>query len=152
MGYRNALKGKYIPANPQKYRGDLSNIVYRSSYELKFCRWCDNNKNVLQWSSEPFPIPYMSPVDNAPHRYFIDFIVKVKQRNGDVETLFVEIKPEKQTKPPEPPKSGKRTPRFLEESVTWEVNKSKWDAAAGFAAKNDARFIIMTERDLGIRR
>ena len=36
-------QGYYKPKYPQKYRGE-GPIIYRSSWERKFCYWCDHNK------------------------------------------------------------------------------------------------------------
>ena len=69
----NTLKGKYITRNSAKYRGDYRNIIYRSSWELKFMKYCDMNPNILEWGSEEIVIPYRSPLDNRVHRYFVDF-------------------------------------------------------------------------------
>ena len=75
-----SIKSKYQPSYPRKYKGDPNNIICRSSWERKFCRWCDLNESILEWGSEEFWIPYLSPVDNKVHRYFPDFIIKVKER------------------------------------------------------------------------
>ena len=56
-----SIKSKYKPSHPTKYKGDASNIICRSSWERKFCRWCDLNENILAWGSEEFCIPYISP-------------------------------------------------------------------------------------------
>jgi hypothetical protein len=90
-----SYKGFFKPSNPAKYRGDPSNIVYRSSWELKFMKYLDAHKDVLEWSSEEFAIPYRSPLDNQIHRYFPDFKLKKRNPEGVIETLVVEIKPEK---------------------------------------------------------
>ena len=71
----NTLKGKYIPKNSAKYRGDYRNIIYRSSWELKFMKYCDGNPSILEWGSEEIIIPYRSPLDNKIHRYFVDFYI-----------------------------------------------------------------------------
>ena len=76
-----AYKGKYQPSHPRKYKGDPTNITFRSLWERKFMNWCDQNANVLEWSSEEIIIPYRGP-DGKPHRYFPDFYMKVKQSNG----------------------------------------------------------------------
>ena len=62
-----SLKSRYKPSFPKKYKGDPNNIICRSSWERKFCHWCDLNENVLEWGSEEFWIPYRSPVDNKVH-------------------------------------------------------------------------------------
>ena len=84
MVYKETYKGRYKVTNPKKYKGDLSEIVYRSSWELKFMRWCDFNKSVLEWGSETTIIPYKSPVDSKVHRYFVDFYIKVKSKDGKI--------------------------------------------------------------------
>jgi len=89
---RKYQTGTYKPQNPQKYNGDINNIVWRSSWEFKFMRWCDLSDNVLEWSSEETIIPYICKTDNKPHRYFVDFKIKVRTKNG-VKTYLVEVKP-----------------------------------------------------------
>ena len=63
-----AYSGKYRPTNPRKYKGDPTNVIYRSLWERKFMQWCDLNQNILEWGSEEFFIPYRSPVDKRVHR------------------------------------------------------------------------------------
>ena len=64
-----SIKSKYKPSYPKKYKGDPNNIICRSSWERKFCHWCDLNESILEWGSEEFYIPYISPVDKRIHRY-----------------------------------------------------------------------------------
>ena len=68
-----AYRGKYYPSFPRKYKGDPTNIIYRSLWERKFMVYCDKNTNILEWASEEIAIPYRSPIDNRVHRYFPDF-------------------------------------------------------------------------------
>ena len=89
-------KSLYKPSFPKKYQGDVRNIVCRSTWERKFCQYCDINENILEWGSEEFWIPYKSPVDNRTHRYFPDFIIKVKESTGQIKTYVIEVKPRKQ--------------------------------------------------------
>lgn len=142
------LQGKFTPTNPEKYVGDITNIVYRSSWELKFLQYCDRNPDILQYGSEEIIIPYVHPVDQRVHRYFPDFVVKVKTKDQKIKTLLIEIKPEAQTKPP-PMK--KRSRQQIQEVVKYAINKSKWEAAQQFCKKNGWEFEILTERSLGIR-
>ena len=79
-----SIKSKYKPKYPRKYQGNPNNIICRSSWERKFCRYCDLNNNIIAWASEEISIPYMSPVDNRPHRYYPDFLMKVKESNGSI--------------------------------------------------------------------
>ena len=92
-------KSIFRPTRPRKYSGDVNNIICRSSWETKFCHWCDLNENIIQWGSEEFFIPYRAP-DGKVRRYFPDFIIKVKESNGEIKTYVIEVKPAKQTKPP----------------------------------------------------
>ena len=84
-------QGRFHPQNPEKYKGDLQNIIYRSSWELKFMQWCDRNPNVIEYASEEFCIPYLSPIDGRVHRYFPDFIMKVKEQSGEIKKYIIEI-------------------------------------------------------------
>ena len=88
-----SYKGKYKPSYPQKYKGDPTNIIYRSLWERKFMVYCDLNENVLEWSSEEKCVAYRSPIDGRAHRYFPDFLIKVKEENGSIKKYMIEIKP-----------------------------------------------------------
>lgn len=142
-------KRKYKPIHPEKYIGDHMNIVMRSSWETKFALWCDKNSSVLSWSSEETIVPYVSPVDNRHHRYFIDFKIKVQTKDGSIKTYLVEVKPDAQTRPPVPP--SKKTRRYIQEVMTWGVNEAKWKAATTYAKDRQWDFIILTEHHLGIK-
>lgn len=145
-GYR---QGKFKPQKPEKYKGDPTKIVYRSSYELKFMQYCDLTESVNEWRSEEFFIPYISPIDNKVHRYFPDFFVKYKDKNGNNRTLVVEIKPEKDLKMPE--QSPKRkTKSWAFRVKTWAINQAKWKAAKEFCSDRKWEFRILTEKELGI--
>lgn len=144
----NTLKGRFIPKNPQKYRGNPNKIIYRSSWELRFMRWCDNHPDVLKWASEELSIRYISPIDRKYHRYFPDFLIQKKTANGSVQTVLIEIKPAKQTRPPTTPK--KRTKKYLNEVLRYEINKAKWNAAIEFCNQSGITFQILTEAELGI--
>jgi len=147
--YKETYKGRYRILNTAKYKGDISNVVYRSSWELKFMKWCDTNSSILEWGSETMIIPYRSPVDNKVHRYFVDFYIKVKEKTGTVSKYLIEIKPEKFTKPPAIPK--KQSKKFIEEVFTYGVNQSKWKAASAFCEDQGWKFLVLTEKELGIK-
>ena len=142
-----AYKGKYRPQNPKKYKGDPTNIVYRSLWEQKFMRYCDLNENVNQWQSEEFFIPYRSPLDNKFHRYFPDFFLKYTDKNGNKRTMVVEIKPKKEVEMPEQ-NPTRRTKSWAYRVQTWVVNQAKWEAAKEYCADRNYEFKIMTEDDL----
>jgi CRISPR/Cas system CMR-associated protein Cmr5 small subunit len=139
----------YKPIYPQKYVGDLTNIIMRSSWETKFAIWCDKNPSVIKWSSEETVIPYISPIDNRAHRYFIDFKIQIRNNDGNIKTYLVEIKPDSQTKPPS--RTSRKTKRYIQEVMTWGVNDAKWKAANTYAKDRGWEFIVLTENHLGIK-
>jgi hypothetical protein len=144
-----SLKSKYKPEYPKKYKGDPNNIICRSSWERRFCRWCDLNENIISWGSEEFFIPYLSPVDNRVHRYFRDFIIKVREQNGEIKTYVIEVKPKKQTVPPK--QKSRVTKSFLYEAKTYAVNQAKWKAADEWCKDRMVQFKVITEDELGIK-
>lgn len=143
---RKYHQGIFNPKNPQKYVGNAANIVYRSSWELKFMKWADTNPSVLYWNSEEMIVPYLSPVDNAMHRYFVDFIVQVKTISGVIKNYAVEIKPDAQTKPPK--QRSRVTKSYINEVKTYSVNQAKWAAADVFCKKRNMDFVVLTEKHL----
>ena len=144
-----AYKGKYKPENPKKYKGDPSNIIYRSLWECRFMSYLDAHPDVVEWASEEFSIPYLSPIDNRVHRYFPDFWVKKRNRDGSLETVVVEIKPKSQTTPPKV--KDKPTKAYINEVKRWGINSSKWKYAKSFCEERKWKFQILTEDDLGIK-
>ena len=146
-----AYSGRYIPKNPKKYKGDPSRIVYRSLWERKFMVYCDQSDNIIEWGSEEVIIPYVSPLDGRIHRYFPDFLIKVKERGGTTKTYVVEVKPKRQTQPPKRPKNNKATKTFINEAKTYEVNIAKWKAAVEWCKDRKLEFKIITEDELGIK-
>ena len=142
-------KSLYRPENPRKYKGNANNIICRSTWERKFCRWCDLNESILEWGCEEFFIPYVSPVDNRVHRYFPDFIVKLREKTGRVKTYVIEVKPKKQCVPPKQPK--RQTKSYLYEVKTYAVNQAKWKAADEFCKDRLIEFKVITEDELGIK-
>ena len=129
---------------PEKYKGDPTTIIMRSSWETRFATWCDRTSSVIHWKSEETIIPYRSPIDNRLHRYFVDFQIQVRDKDGVLNTYLVEIKPFNQTKPP------KRTTRYLTEAKTYVINQAKWEAAHRWAEDRGWKFIVLTENELGI--
>ena len=143
-----SYKGKYYPSYPRKYKGDPTNIIYRSLWERKFMVYCDKNDNILEWASEEIAIPYRSPVDNRVHRYFPDFYMKVKERGGKIKRYVIEVKPAKQTKPPAKPK--RQTKGYIREAYEYAKNQAKWKMAREFCADRQWEFKVVTEKELGI--
>ena len=143
-----AYSGLFRPKNPKKYVGDPNNIVYRSSWECRVMDWLDRNRDIISWASEELIVPYISPVDNRVHRYFPDFLVKVRNKEGQLKTLMIEVKPKKQTQPPM--QQRRITKQYITEVTTWGVNQAKWKAAEEFCADRKWSFQILTEDNLGI--
>lgn len=145
-------QGYFRPTNPSKYRGDPTNIVYRSSWELRLFMYLDNHPSVTSWGSEEVIIPYKSPIDGRWHRYFPDIYVEQININGEKQKLLIEIKPSAQTVPPDPSKAktakGRHSRRYLNEVMTWGVNDAKWKAAREYCADRGWHFQIMTEKHI----
>ena len=143
-----AYSGFYKPRNIKKYRGNPSRIVYRSLWEKKYMIYCDTTPTILEWGSEEVIIPYRSPIDGKPHRYYPDFYIKVREKGGKISKYIVEIKPKKQTKPPHG--KDKRTAAYKREALTFAVNRSKWDAAENYCDDRQMKFLILTEDHLAV--
>lgn len=144
-----AYKGKYKPSYPRKYKGDPTNIIYRSLWERKFMVYCDKNENILEWGSEEIAVPYVSPVDNRFHRYFPDFYIKVRESNGKIKKMIVEIKPLRQCV--EPKVQKKKTKGYIFEVVEYAKNQAKWEAAKEWCLDRGYEFKVLTENELGIK-
>ena len=136
-----AYSGRYIVSNRDKYKGDADNVVYRSLWELACFKWCDGHPEIKYWSSEETVIPYFYDVDKKYHRYFVD--LKITYNSG--RTVLIEIKPDKETKPPE---GQKRTRKYINESLTYVKNMNKWEAANEYCKDRGWEFHIWTEETL----
>ena len=143
-----AKTGLYKPNNPKKYKGNPTTIVYRSSWEQKFMKFCDRTNSIIEWGSEEYIIPYRCPTDGKRHRYYPDFYIKVREKSGKISKYIVEIKPKKQTKPPYG--KDKRTAAYKREALTFAVNRSKWDAAEDYCDDRQMKFLILTEDHLAV--
>jgi hypothetical protein len=142
---KKPYKSKYTPTNPEKYKGDVTNIICRSSWERKFANWCDRNENVAEWGSEELIIPYRS-IDNRIHRYFPDFYMKYKQPDGTYKKIIVEIKPKYQVQ--RPVKKTRSSRVYRNAVLTYETNRRKWETANAWCVKHDMKFVILTEDHL----
>lgn len=141
-----ARSGKFRCKNPKKYKGDPTQIFWRSSWELRLMSYLDLHPHVIKWSSEEIIIPYKSPIDGRRHRYFPDFYVERINKQGLTEKILIEVKPAKETRPPE--KQTRITKRYLREVKTWGVNQAKWIAAEEYCKDRGWRFEIFTEKEL----
>ena len=146
MGYASKNQGYYKPKHPEKYKGNIDNIRFLSSWELHFNKFLDNNPNILEWASEEIVIPYIKPTDGKVHKYYPDYWIKYKDRNGNIIQEIIEVKPDAQTKPPK--KRGKKKKVQLRESVTYAINVAKWKHAAAYCKKHGLKFRLITEKQL----
>jgi len=149
----NYYQGRFKPRNPEKYKGDPTNIIYRSGWELKLMSYLDKHPHVTKWNSEEIVIPYRSPIDGKMHRYFPDFYVEQINKEKRKEKVLIEVKPYAQTRPPkvQNTKRNKPTKRYINEVKTWGINSAKWNAAEEFCKDKGYIFRIITENELGIK-
>jgi hypothetical protein len=144
-----SYKGKYKPSYPKKYKGDPTNIIYRSLWERRFMVYCDTNERILEWGSEEVFVWYKSPIDGKAHRYFPDFYIKVQEATGSIKKYLIEIKPQRETVPPTKPQ--RQTKKYISEVYEYAKNQSKWEAAREWCADRGYEFKVITENELGIK-
>lgn len=143
---------QYIPVFTEKYCGKYP-IYIKSSWEEKFCKWLDYNKDVIEWSSEPYRISYIDPtqgrngyldsISGKKRIYYPDFYVMFKNKKK----FIIEIKPEKHTRMPK--KKGKKSKKtMVERKRIYLVNTAKFESAKKFAKKLGMEFLVLTEREL----
>ena len=143
-----SYSGKYKVKKPEKYAGNPNSVVYRSLWERQAFKWCENNPKVKLWNSEEIVVPYKSTVDKKLHRYFVDLLIQLDNK----ETYLIEIKPKNQTVPPK--KRSRKTKKYINEVVTYAKNQDKWEAATQFAEHKGWKFQVWTEetlKNLGIK-
>ena len=150
-----AYKGKYKPTNTSKYRGDSTNIIYRSLLERRFMVYCDTNATVRWWASEELYIPYVSPIDGKWHRYFVDFVIGIDDVRGVEQTIMVEIKPYRQCVAPKVRIFEGKVDRrrrdyrdYVRSVKDWGINSAKWAAANQYCKERGWVFKIITDKDL----
>tara|TARA_B100001059_G_scaffold158753_1_gene158370 strand:+ start:326 stop:772 length:447 start_codon:yes stop_codon:yes gene_type:complete len=143
-----SYKGRYTIKKPEKYAGDTDKVIFRSLWERNTFRWCENNPKVRLWNSEGVVVPYKSSVDKKLHRYYVDLLIEMDNK----EIYLIEIKPKKETQLPK--KKSRKTKRYINEMLTYAKNQDKWEAADTFAKHNGWKFQVWTEetlKNLGIK-
>jgi len=110
--------------------------------------FCDHNESILEWGSEEIVIPYRSPLDSKIHRYYVDFYIKVKNKDDQIKKYLIEIKPKNQTIPP--PATKKQTKLYKNKVLTFLKNRAKWEAASDWCEDRQMQFLILTEDHLGV--
>lgn len=156
MGYYQIANFEKYLKNPQKYKGSYP-IQLRSGWEIKFATWLDKNASVLKWNSETIVIMYdfLNPKTGQvrKHRYFTDFWMLVKEKDGSEKEYLIEIKPHDQTLPPKKPK--RETGAYKNRVLTYLKNQAKWSAARKFCEQQkmlgkQIDFVILTEKDIPV--
>jgi hypothetical protein len=143
---RNYRQGIYSPINKEKYKGTFP-IIYRSSLELRFMKWVDANPNVLTWGSESIVIPYQNPLTGRISRYFTDFNIVMKDKQGEFKKYLIEIKPHSQTLPPV--QKNRKTKSLIYQQAEYVKNQAKWQSALEYCSKRNMNFVLLTEKHLG---
>lgn len=144
---KKCKSGHFYPKNRSKWVNP-DKIIYRSGLELRYMRYFDLNPQIIKVSSEETVVPYILSLDGRIHRYFLDFEITIKDNNGNIKTYLIEIKPDKFTKKPNLPRSGRKTKSYITQVENWIRNSDKWKAARNWAEKNNMEFLILTEKDI----
>ena len=146
MAVGGPLRGRFIPKNPTKYVGNVNRVIFRSSWELRFMKWLDENNAVLRWGSEELAIPYVNPIKIDPNgrpkvsRYFPDFVILYRDVTGTIKKEIIEVKPMQQSV---------MTPGMSDrDKMAYAVNQAKWKAASIFAEAQGATFRVVTEKSM----
>ena len=130
------VQGKFSLKNPEKYVGTKT-PTYRSSWEWTFMKTCDEHPSIHQWASESIKIPYRDPTTGKQTIYVPDFLIQYRNRNNQVITELIEIKPKKQSLI-----ESKASDR---DRAIVAVNYAKWDAATKWAKRNGLVFRVINE-------
>lgn len=140
IGKRPSFKqGFFKVRNPQKYIGNINNIVYRSGWEKRFMEFLDTSPKVKRWNSEDCIINYKSTLDGRIHRYFMDFYLEdIYDRK-----YLIEVKPYAQT---QPPIRGKNLKTYTNACITFQRNLDKWRMAKKICDSKGINFRLLTER------
>lgn len=146
---KETSKGIYNPVNREKYIGDINNVRFMSSWELDVHKFLDHNPNVVRWGSEIIAIPYFKRMTGRMHKYYTDYYVKYRNKDGEYIEEIWEVKPYAQTKEPKKTKK-KKEKTFLYEMAMYETNMDKWKAAQDYCNKRGVQFRIITEKDIFI--
>ncbi|WEM33265.1 head completion protein [Escherichia phage EJP2] len=132
-------QGVYNITNIKKYTSN-NPPIYRSSWERDVMISLDMNPAVIEWSVEPFSIPYCHPIDGKVHQYFPDFYVRFIGPDGKEKAQLIEVKPYKQC--------FMETAKSKKEKLTVAINQAKWMYTLDFCKKNGLEFKLITEKDL----
>lgn len=132
-------QGIYECKNPSKYVGK-GKPKFRSSWEMMFFSFCDNNPAVLQWASESIHIPYRNPLTGKQTIYVPDIFMVYQNKHGKRVAEIIEIKPSAQT--------NLQEARSMRDKAHAVVNQAKWAAASAYCKRMGITFRVVTEADL----
>lgn len=138
-------QGYFKPKYPEKYLGNVENIIFRSGLEKRWFSYFDNHPSIISWNCEEFIVRYLNPIDNKLHRYYIDVYIKYKTKKNEIREAIIEIKPLTQVKKPVMPKSNRKTRGFVYAVNQYIVNVSKWNTAKLVAEEKGIEFKILCE-------
>lgn len=133
-------KDIYKIRNPEKYVGTRLPI-YRSSWEMTFMMFCDNNPSIQQWSSEPVRIPYRDPLTGKQTVYVPDFLISYVDRNMKKHVELIEIKPANQMLKERVGKNPYNQAQFIK-------NQAKWASAQAWCKQQNIKFRVINEHDI----
>jgi len=129
--------GLYTLKYPEKYSGNINEIIYRSSYELKAFQMIEEELEksnwIILWESESVLIPY--ELDGKEHKYIVD--LKLITKHG---IQLIEIKPISKVEYP-------KYEYYIKEYIQ---NQAKWEAAKEYCDERNWEFKIWTEKELGL--
>jgi len=132
-------QGTYQILNPEKYAGKKL-PYYRSSWENSFCRFCDNNPAIIQWSSESIMIPYVNPFTGKKTIYIPDFFIVYMNKKGQRKGEVIEVKPFSQV--------AMENTKSMRDKASVALNTAKWTAARAWCKSQGVTFRIVTEFDI----
>lgn len=133
-------QGAFTPKNLGKYVGNKL-PRYRSSWELTFMQFCDNNPSVQQWSSESVTIPYRDPLTGKSTVYLPDFLIVYLDKNMKRHVELIEIKPTNQMLKEKVGKNPYNQAQYIK-------NQAKWAAAAAWCQQQGIKFRVINEHDI----
>jgi hypothetical protein len=137
---RSTARGKFLIRNPDKYVG-VGEPTYRSSWEMTFMMFCDNNPSIQQWASESVKIPYQDPLTGKHTVYVPDFLIVYVDKNMKKHAELIEIKPKNQAMLESVGKNPYNQAQYVK-------NMAKWQAAQAWCKRMGLRFRVVSEEDL----
>lgn len=142
---RRYKQGYFAPKCPAKCINIMETdepqvIVWRSSWEKRFCEWCDSNSAIYRWGSEIVKILYFNPITGKQSFYTPDFYVELLDNTKQVQKYLIEIKPRKEAVLES---TGNGYDKLL-----YAKNLKKWASAIEFCKKRGITFKVLTETEL----